>query len=338
MQAVVFPRPNTVVVEQIPDPTPAPDEVVVQVAACGICGTDLHIFRNEYESIFPLTPGHEFSGTIVATGRDVTGLRIGERVAVDPNLSCGECVFCRARLFNHCVRWQGVGVTRAGAFAEFVAAPARACYRLPESLSDGQAAFIEPLSCVVHALNRLRVHPGDDVLIFGVGPIGLLLLQALTHSGAARVTVVERQPARLELAKAMGAGAVVTAGPGQDEALRELAPYGFAIVADATGVPAVIERATGYLRPAGQYLQFGVAPRDATIALRPYDMFRKEWTMIGTFALCYTFDPAIAWLERGVVNVAPLISHTLPLAAFPDGLEAFARGETLKVHVRPGTV
>lgn len=320
----------------MPDPTCAADEVVVQVAVCGICGTDVHISRNEYMSDFPLIPGHEFSGRVVEVGRDVRDVAVGDRVAVDPNLYCGRCDFCRNEQANHCSNWQGIGVTRSGGFAEYVNAPARACYRLPDSLSDRQAALIEPLSCVVHALKRTRIWPGDSILVFGSGPMGLLLLQALRHSGASRVVMVDKQPDRLALAQKLGAFATVAAGDDQQEALRELAPVGFNLVVDATGVPAVIEQAFRYLRPRGQYLQFGVTPRTATVRLSPYDIFHNDWTIIGSFALCYTFLPAIAWLADGVVDAEPLVSHTVPLTQFADVFAQFAAGRTLKVHVQPG--
>jgi len=334
MKAVVFTAPEVLSIRRVADPTCEPDEVIVQVARVGICGTDLHIYRNEYMSNFPLIAGHEFAGIIVEVGDRVTQFRPGDRVAVDPNLYCGECYFCRNQQANHCLNWQGVGVTRPGAFAEYVAVPARACYLLPDSLTDMQAAFIEPVSCVIHALNRMRVWPGDEVLIFGAGPMGLLLIQALHHSGASQVAVVEKEPGRLALARQMGATAAIMAGREQTKALKELAPYGFAAVIDATGVPAVIEQALNYLKPRGQYLQFGVAPRQATITWQPYEIFHNDWTIIGSFALCYTFQPAIAWLAHGVVDISPLVSHTLPLSDFQHGFQDFAEGKTLKVHIQ----
>jgi threonine dehydrogenase-like Zn-dependent dehydrogenase len=256
-------------------------------------------------------------------------------VAADPNLYCGHCDFCRDEKANHCLNWEGVGITRPGAFAEYVAAPARACYLLPDELSDLQGAFVEPISCVVHAMNRLRVWPGDEVLILGAGPMGLILTQVLRHSGAAQVAVVEKQPARLELAARMGATLTVAAGQEQDEALKTAAPHGFSIVIDATGNPRVIENALRYLKPRGQYLQFGVAPKDAEIRIRPYDIFKNDWTILGSFALCYTFQPAIAWLAGGIVDVNPLVSHTLPLSQLPAALRQFEDGNTLKVHLVP---
>ena len=335
MQAVVFQAPETISVEAVPDPTCAHDEVIVQVARTGICGTDVHIYRNEYMSDFPVVPGHEFGGLIVETGQAVTDFQNGERVAVDPNLYCGHCYFCRNEQANHCLNWQGVGITRQGGFAQYVAVPAKACYHVPNHLTDEQMAFIEPLSCVVHALNRFRVWPGDEVLIFGAGPMGLILVQALRHSGASQIVVVEKQPDRLALAEQLGVTATVPAGSDQEAALRALAPYGFAAVVDATGVPAVIEQAFDFLKPRGQFLQFGVTPMEATIKLRPYDIFRHDLTIIGSFALCYTFERSIAWLANGVVDVTPLVSHTLPLTEFPVAFQDFAAGRTLKVHLQP---
>ena len=336
MQAVLFPAPNQISIEQVPEPLCEPEEVIVQVAQVGICGTDLHIYRDEYMSQFPLIAGHEFTGRIVEVGKRVTQLQQGERVSVDPNLYCGECYFCRQQQANHCLNWQGVGITRPGGFAQYVAVPARACYPVPDSLSDTQAAFIEPLSCVIHALNRLRVWPGDDVLIWGGGPMGLLWIQAMQHSGASQVVVVEKEPDRRDLAERMGATAALAAEPAQLDRLRELAPYGFAIVIDATGVPAVIEQALRYLKPRGQYLQFGVSPKEATVRWSPYEIFHNDWTILGSFALCYTFQPAIAWMANRVVDITPLVSHTLPLTDFEHGFQEFAGGKTLKVHLRPG--
>lgn len=334
MQAVLFSQPETLSVERVDDPPCEPDEVIVQVAQCGICGTDVHIYHNEYMSDFPLIPGHEFSGTVVEVGRNVRGVRVGDRVAVDPNLYCGECDFCRNEQANHCSNWQGIGITRGGGFAQYVSAPAKACYHLPESMSDAQASFIEPLACVVHALKRFRIGPADSVLLFGSGPMGVLLLQALKNNGAARVVMVDKQPDRLALAARFGA-LTVQAGAEQKDALTELAPRGFHVVIDATGVPAVVEQAFQYLRPRGQYLQFGVTPRTATVRVSPYDIFHNDWTIVGSFALCYTFLPAIDLLQHGVIDVGPLVSHTVPMGQFGEAFHAFEAGQTLKVHVRP---
>lgn len=336
MEAITFPQPEAIEYTTVSDPTCAPDEVVVQVAMSGICGTDLHIYRNEYMGEFPLIPGHEFGGRIVEVGRDVeTGVQIGDRVAVDPNLYCGHCAFCRREQSNHCLNLQVVGVTRAGAFAEYVNVPAKACYRVPDSLDDTQMAFIEPLACIAYGMSRLRIPPADAVLLFGAGPIGLLLLQAMRHSGAGPIVVVEKQPDRLQLAADLGATVTLEAGPNLKTALGEIAPHGFGVVADATGVPAVIENSFNYLAPRGQMLMFGVAPIGAKINVQPYEVFRNDWQIIGSFALCYTFQQAIAWLETGVIDISALVSHTAPLAEFPALFQQFAEGRTRKVHLQP---
>ncbi len=335
MQAVIFNEPLSVSVCDTDRPTVRPGEVLIQTLLAGLCGTDLHIFRNEYMSSFPLTPGHEFVGTVVETAQDVEDFSAGDRVVADPNLYCGRCEFCRNQQHNHCLNWQGVGITRPGALAEYVAVPASACYRVPDSLSDAEAAFIEPVSCVIHALNRLPMQVGESVLVVGAGPMGLLITQAMRHHGAGELVVVDKQPNRLEMASTMGASRTLEASANLTDELRRIEPHGFSVIVDVTGVPEAIEQAFASLRPRGRFLQFGVTPRDATVELSPYDMFHNDWSWIGSFALCYTFQQAIAWMTAGVINVKPLISHRLPLSEFPHALDQFAKGETLKVQFDP---
>ncbi|MFZ4815651.1 MAG: zinc-dependent alcohol dehydrogenase family protein [Phototrophicaceae bacterium] len=336
MKAIVFDQAESLQVASVADPTCAPNEVIIRVANSGICGTDIHIYRNEYLSKFPLVPGHEFSGEVIEVGKDVQDFTVGQRVTADPNLYCGHCDFCRNEQANHCANWQGIGITRNGGFAEYVNVPAKAVYALPDSLTNAQAAFIEPLACVVWALKRLRVYPANSVLLFGSGPMGILLLQALRHNGAGQVTVVDKQLNRLHLAEQFGASQTVVASPDQTRQLQALAPHGYDIVIDATGVPAVIEGAFQHLKVRGQFLQFGVTPNNAKIQVSPYDIFHKDWTIIGSFALCYTFLPAIEWLANGVINVKPLVSHEIPLNDFATGFQQFMAGETLKVHLKIG--
>jgi 2-desacetyl-2-hydroxyethyl bacteriochlorophyllide A dehydrogenase len=317
-----------------PDPSCGPNEVVVRVRACGICGTDHHILKGEFIQQFPVIPGHEFSGEVVEIGKEVKYFQVGDRVSVDPGIYCGECYFCQQEQGNHCLNWNGYGITFNGGFAEYAVVSAANCYAVPDSLSFQEAAFVEPLACVVHGLNRIRILPGNDILLFGAGPIGLLLLQALRHGGASKVVVVDKQAKRLSMAKTLGAFATVLAGPDQKAELNSYAPHGYAVVADATGVPAVVQQAFQYIRPYGQYLQFGVTPPDATIQINPYEIYRHDWNIIGSFALLRDFHPAIAWLESGAIDVKPLVSHFLPLDDFAQGLDlSGGGGEALKVQL-----
>lgn len=192
MKAAVIETPGRVVVQEVPDPQPAPDEVIVSVALAGLCGTDLHIYAGEINSVYPIIPGHEVVGTIAEVGDGVTDLTPGMHVTFDPNIPCGQCHFCRRLRFNHCLNWQGIGVTRDGGFAERVAVPAKVIYPIGD-LPFERAVFIEPLSCVVYGLQRATPALGDRALIFGAGPIGLLLMQAIQRAGAAQVVVTDLQ-------------------------------------------------------------------------------------------------------------------------------------------------
>jgi 2-desacetyl-2-hydroxyethyl bacteriochlorophyllide A dehydrogenase len=333
MQAVVFKEPGVVEIDSVLDPALNENEVIIKVNRAGICGTDLHIFNGEYTNRFPIIAGHEFVGTIVEIGKKVSQFNIGDRVAVDPNLSCGQCYFCQREQSNHCLNWQGIGITRSGGFAQFVNVPTAACYLVPEEISDSQAAFIEPLSCVVYALNRMRVSAGDDVLIFGAGPMGLLLVQAMRNSGVSHIAVIEKDASRRKIAKQMGASSTMELTENTTKHFREIVPFGFDIVIDATGSPSVIEQALQFLKPNGQYLQFGVAPQKSTVKWNPYEIFKNDWTILGSFALRYTFHQAISWFKSGRIDVIPLISHTLPLSQFKDGFTDFVQGKSLKVHI-----
>lgn len=324
MRAAVIESPEQITYREVPDPMPSPDDVILRVAAAGLCGTDLHIYHGEYEATYPIIPGHEFAGTIVAVGDAVVDLVPGMRVTADPNIFCHRCAYCRSNKPNQCLNLRAVGVNQDGAFAELVRVPAENIYPIGD-LPFTQAAFAEPLGCVVYALQRTEIRPADNVLLFGAGPMGSLLAQAIMHAGAAQLVVSDISPQRLARIATLGATDTVLAGPRQDAALRQLAPEGFDVVIDATGVPAVVEAGFAYLRPRGKYLFFGVCPAGAQIRVTPYDIFRHDWQIIGSFALSYTIQEAIRWLQTGKVRVEPLISHQLPLAEVQRGLEIAER-------------
>ena len=320
MKAAVIETPGRFAVREVADPKPALDEVIVSMALAGLCGTDLHIHAGEYHAVYPIVPGHAVVGTIVEVGGDVTDLKPGMRVGLDPNVPCGQCHFCRRLRFNQCRNRQGIGVTRDGGFAERVAAPAKVIYPIGD-LPFEQAVFAEPLSCVVHGLQRATPALGDRAVIFGAGPIGLLLMQAVRRAGAAQVVVTDVQQHRLALAASMGADATILADEDQPAALREWAPWGYDMVIDATGVPGVVARTFDYVTPGGKVLLFGVCPKGATVPFNPFDLFRRDVSVYGSFAVNMTFEQAIELLRSGAVQVAPLISHRFPLEMVPQALE-----------------
>src|SRR5579859_854303 len=248
MFAAQIKTPGQASVIEAPEPKPGPDDVLIAVAAAGICGTDLHIFHGEYEATYPLIPGHEFSGTVVAVGENVQRYTIGDRVTADPNIPCNRCSACQRNEPNQCEKLAAIGVTRNGGFAQYVIAPEGNVFPIGE-LPFSQAALIEPLACVVWGLKRVQVQAGDSVLIFGAGPMGCLLLQAVRQSGATKVVITDSVPWRLEQAAQLGATETVLADSQQERHLKALTPKGFNLVVDATGIPKVLELAVGYARP-----------------------------------------------------------------------------------------
>ena len=335
MKAAYYQARHQLDVREAPEPEPGPKDVLIRVRACGICGTDQHIYDGDFGGPLPLIGGHELAGEVVAVGPDIVeDIRVRQRVAVNPNVFCGSCFYCRRGQVNHCLRWSAIGVTRDGGFADYVVAPEANVYPVGD-LDYELAAFIEPISCVVYGLKRLRVPVGANALIYGAGPIGLLMLQLVTHGGASAVAVVDLKQDKLDLARRLGASEAVQAGPAADDALREISPLGFDVVIDCTGVPAVVEHMFTHVRNEGKLLFFGVNPTEARVAISPYDVYRKDLEIHGSFALRYTFHDAFALLQGGAIDVAPLVSDRLPIERFPEALELAGSGEAFKVQIQP---
>lgn len=317
MKAVMLQEPEHADVTSAPEPDIGAHDVRIRVRAAGICGTDVHIYRGEYEATYPLIPGHEFSGKVVAVGSDVQTVNVGDRVTADPNVPCNRCDYCQRNQPNQCRNLRAIGVTQHGAFAEYVVAPEGNVFPI-DDITYPAAALIEPLACVVWGLMQVEPQPGDDVVIFGAGPMGCLLVQTLKRAGAARITVVDKVESRLKLAAQLGANEVVHA---DDTArLHMLAPDGFDIVTDATGIPTVIEGLVNYARPRAKLWIFGVAPVGTRVSFPPYEVFRKDLKIIGSFAVNRTFPQSITLIKHGAVKVEPLISHQMPLDAFAEGM------------------
>ncbi|MGK4008261.1 zinc-dependent alcohol dehydrogenase family protein [Sorangium sp. So ce1036] len=326
MKAAVLEAVKKIVIRNnVPPPAIGPRDVLVRARACGICGTDVHIWEGDFFPTFPLIPGHELAGEVALVGREVEGLRPGDRVMVDPTLTCDECHFCRINRQNHCLKWNAVGVTRDGGFGELVRVPAKNCYRF-ERVSFGEAAFCEPLACVVFGQDRARIDIGSEVLVLGAGPIGQLHLQASRANGAAAVTVVDLVEAKLDLAREHGAAFTVVADNALPEKLRKIAPYGFDVVIDATGVARVFGDAIQYVKNGGRYLVFGVCGPHDKVEVSPFEIYRRDLEIIGSFAIRRTYDRAFRLMERGAVDVKKLLSEAIPVEELPRGLEMMKKG------------
>jgi 2-desacetyl-2-hydroxyethyl bacteriochlorophyllide A dehydrogenase len=329
VKAAVIEAPGKVTVTTVPDPTPGPREVVVDVAACGLCGTDLHILQGEFAPTLPVVPGHEFAGEVVGLGSEVTELAIGDRVAVDPSLYCNECRYCRAGRNNLCDRWRAIGVTVAGGAAEYAVAPVANCVRLPDHVNVQDAALIEPLSCAVRGYDVLNSRLGSRVLIYGSGTMGLMMLELAKRTGAASVDVVDINPERLATADKLGCSQTALSA---DELGR---PAGWDVVVDATGNAAAIQDGLERVAKAGTFLQFGVSDYATTATISPYRIYNQEITITGSMAVLHSFERAADLFATGVLDPQVFISHRMPLAQYPQALEQFAAGQGRKIVVLP---
>jgi 2-desacetyl-2-hydroxyethyl bacteriochlorophyllide A dehydrogenase len=331
MKAVVIEEPNDVRIETIADPTPKPGEVVVKVDACGICGTDIHVLRGEFAPTrYPIVPGHEFCGEVVDVAYGVRNLKRGDFVAVDPSLFDGSCRQCRAGHFNLCENWNAIGVVAAnGACAELVAVPAANAFRLPDDLPRDWGTLVEPLSCAVHGLDMVDGQVAEDYLIYGAGTMGLMLGQLIRHAGAGRVDMVERNPARHELARRLAADAIVTSADELDN------PRGWDVVIDATGVIAAIEDGLRHIARGGTFLMFGVANADATATFSPFRIYNDEIKIVGSMAVLHSFERALALVGRGVIDCKAMITAQFGLDDYSKAIDAFLGGRGLTTQVKP---
>ncbi len=318
MRAIRIAQPEQVRVVDLPTPQPGENDVLLKVMSSGICGTDIHILRGEYLGDYPVIPGHEFAGIVEAVGAGVTRFQAGDRVAVEPNVACDNCYNCLHNRHNFCSNWQAIGVTRPGGMAQHVLVPEKSTFAIGD-LPFEHGAFVEPLSCVLHGVERARVRLADRVAILGAGPIGILLLQTVRLQGATRVTMVEKNPARAELAVACGAQRCFS----RLDALEE---DHYDVVIDATGVIPVMARAIDLARHGGTVLWFGVPPLGQRMELEPFKIFRKGLTVLSSFTSVRNSYQAVALLQSGRVDVSNLISHQLPLDEFERGVELIEQG------------
>lgn len=334
MKALVIEGPRKASVQEVAYPKPGPGEVTIKVENIGICGTDFHIFEGEFISPYPIIPGHEFSGVIHEVGQGVTGFMPGNRVTADPSLFCGSCRFCLTHRGNQCENWGALGNTVNGSMAEFVSVPSRNVVKIPDSMSFEEAAFIEPMACVVHGMNRLQLQVGDRVLLFGAGAMGQQLIQAISRTGASELAVVDVSEEKLKMALNWGATKAILSADLNAALSKELYPYGFDVVVDVTGIPAVIQKAFEFMGPTAKFLQFGVTRTDAKVEINPFQIYNKDWTILGSMAINYTFLPAFQWLKEGRIHIKHLISKVISLDEAVEFLAKPKDPDIFKVQIK----
>lgn len=323
-------------IENVPLPKIKDDEVLVKVKAVSICGSDLHAYRGvSKRRIPPLVMGHEFSGEIVEVGKKVKNLSMGERVVVEPIVSCGTCRLCRLGRNNICENLQLVGLHLSGAFSEYVSVPAKKCYTLPKTVSFEEASLVEPLAVAVHAVHLASLEKNVAIAIIGSGAIGLMILQVAKNRGIRKIVVLDTLDYRLALAQKLGATTIINVKK-EDPVTEVLAHGGANTVFEAVGHQKTVQQALSMVKKGGKVVIIGML--EATMELGMLDVTVKEIEIRGSYG--YTsndFKQALILIAKGKVKVKPLITHVLPLHDIAKGFDILSKGteNVIKVVLKP---
>lgn len=312
MKAIYFTGHGVAELAQLPDPVLKPGYALVDVKASGLCHTDIDVLHGRYgSSAFPLVPGHEYVGVVLAIAEDVTNVKPGDRVAVDPNIPCGHCRACQKGLTNLCVDLKAYGVTHNGGFAEKSLVNAQHLHKIGDLAFD-VAALAEPLACVLNGLGAAELkagpHGSETALVFGAGPIGLLLALSLKAQGVRKVAVADINEHRLAFAESLGLEPVVS---GSDALITRKKSFDF--VADATGLANVAESMVSYTTDGGTALVFGVCSPEARISIAPFEIFRRQIRIAGSHSLNRNIPQALEILQKDKGDMARLVSHRLSI-------------------------
>ena len=334
MRSAVFYGKHDLRIEEHEMPSVGPEDVLIRVKACGVCGTDVHIYEGDKgaaEVTPPTILGHEFSGIVEGVGEAVMDYRPGDRVCVDPNCYCGACTPCRSGVAHYCEHMVGYGTTVNGGFAEYCAVNERQVYQLGERTSFEQGAMAEPVACCLHGIDMCRIQPGSQAVVIGGGMIGLLMLQLAKLEGAAKVALLEPvEEKRLVAAKL---GADVCIDPLQEDVKEQLHRAGFTwvnTVIECVGRPATIEQAIDIAGNKAVVMMFGLTKPDETIAVKPFEIFKKELELKASYINPYTQKRALDLIDTGRLDVSSMVYGTYGLEKLEEILrdaQARAKGK-----------
>ena len=336
MKAVVLNEIRDIKVEDVDQPTGEPGEVLLKVAYCGICGTDLHA---PVLDIFhpPVIMGHEFAGEVVDVGEGVGEWKAGDRVCVNPNaVVCGECHWCKSGELQFCAAiWQtAIGIVQPGGMESYVRVKPETLHSLPDGVSFVQGAWVEPVAVAVRVVRRSEIKLGEDALVFGAGPIGLLVIQALRAAGAGRITAIEPSGYRREIAGRVGADEVI-------DPLKEDLQSHFpdparapAHALECSGHPSAVSSALQVLRPRGRLTVVGISPEPPSFESK--DLLFKEIDIRGTFIYMEEFDMAIDLLNRGAIDVEALTTDVQPVERAEESFAKMRQPDkSIKIVLKP---
>jgi 2-desacetyl-2-hydroxyethyl bacteriochlorophyllide A dehydrogenase len=339
MRAVRLESVGSLFLREVEKPVPGAGELLVRVEACGICGTDRHLYLGEFPAAPPVTLGHEFSGIVEAVGPGVTQFAVGMRVTGDPNIACGRCAQCHEGRVNLCEHLQAIGIARDGGFADYVVLPEKQAFALPSGLDPLHGAFCEPLACCLHGIDMAKIRTGNSVVVLGGGVIGLLAVQLARLAGATDVVLVTRHPDKRRLAERLGATA--TLDPNSEDPIAAIAgrggilPGGADVVIECAGVPETMQQSTRMAKSGGTVIILGVMPQGTKIDIEPFDILFRELTVTGSFLNPFTHRRAAELIASGAIEVAPLISRTISLEEVPDAVAKAPRSGEVRVLALP---
>lgn len=322
MRSAVFYEKNDLRIEDRNMPEIDTDDVLIKVHACGICGTDIHIFDGDEGAA--ATPkgtilGHEFAGEIVRTGDAVEGVKIGDRVCVDPNKLCGKCSFCRNGKGHFCTKMIGIGTTVNGGFSEYCTVPVSQVYKFPDNISYAEAAMTEPVACCLHGIDMCSIKCGDTVAVIGAGMIGLIMLQLVRLEGAKRIIVFEPIEEKRRMAEKLGAD--LTVDPLKEQVNKILGESGvdqIDVVIECVGRTDTIDMGINIAGKGATLMMFGLTKPDDILGIKPFEIFKKELTIKSSYINPYTQKRALDLIASGRIDVSSMIYKTIPLNELPQ--------------------
>lgn len=324
MKSAVFYGKHDLRVEEAKKPEIGPRDVLIQVKACGVCGTDVHIYEGDKgaaEVTPPTILGHEFSGVVVQTGAEVENCRAGDRVCIDPNCYCGTCEPCRNGVAHYCENMIGYGTTVNGGFAEYCAVNERQVYQLGENTTFEQGAMAEPVACCLHGIDMCEIQPGHQVVVIGGGMIGLLMMQLAKLAGAAKVALLE--PVENKRAVAEKLGADICIDPVREDVKGALKAAGMTwinTVIECVGRPSTIQQAVDIAGNKAVVMMFGLTKPDETISVKPFEVFQKELVLKASFINPYTQKRALDLIDSKRLDVSSMIYEVCGLESLEDVL------------------
>lgn len=322
MKSAVFYGKHDLRVEEHEMPKVGPKDVLIQVKACGVCGTDVHIYEGDKgaaEVTPPTILGHEFSGVIAEVGSEVTNYKAGDRVCIDPNCYCGACEPCRNGVVHYCEHMIGYGTTVNGGFAEYCAVNERQVYKLGDNTSFEQGAMTEPVACCLHGMDMCEIRPGHQVVVIGGGMIGLLMLQLSRLAGAAKVALLEPVESKREVGKKLGADICID--PIHEDVKASLKEEGMTwvnTVIECVGRPSTIEQAIDIAGNKAVVMMFGLTKPDETISVKPFEIFRKELVLKASYINPYTQKRALDLIDSGRLDVSSMVYEVADLDELAD--------------------